>query len=382
MRSDRTTTVLDLQGLLTIGLVDADHREVALVTRQLGPLPRVDAAEPDLVIRFVDRLEVAGVLRPLGREAAYGDDAFVVLRGRRKTTVRVRIPIDEIGTIPIEIVAERGLSAIPFLLPIINLTLLSKGIVPVHASAFIANGRGTLVTGWAKGGKSEALLSFAAREATYVGDEWVFVTADGAAMAGLPEPMRIWDWQLAMVPQLRDRIGLGRRLRLAAAASTARLLAGAARLPLVRSSAFGDFARRVGAIVENQRSLQVPPDRVFGGRVAVGLTRLDTIVLIESSSDPVASAEPIDPATVARRTVATVIHELLDLEALYLTFRYAFPDRHNAFIESLRVNLERALMEALGQKRCVVVRHPYPPDIPSLHGLIARAIDPALIPPP
>ena len=177
--SDRATTVLDLQGLLTIGLVGADRREVALVTRQLGPLPRVDAAEPDLVIRFVDRLEVAGVLRPLGREAAYGDDGFVVLRGRRKTTVRVRVPIDDIGTIPIEIVAERGLSAVPFLLPIINLTLLSKGIVPVHASAFVTNGRGTLVTGWAKGGKSEALLAFAARGATYVGDEWVFVTGDG-----------------------------------------------------------------------------------------------------------------------------------------------------------------------------------------------------------
>ena len=134
MPSDRTTTVLDLQGLLTIGLVDADRREVALVTRQLGPLPRVDAAEPDLLIRFVDRLEVGGVLRPLGREAAYGDDEFVVLRGRRKTTVRVQIPIDEIGTIPLEIVAERGLAAVPFLLPIINLTLLSKGIVPVSSS--------------------------------------------------------------------------------------------------------------------------------------------------------------------------------------------------------------------------------------------------------
>jgi hypothetical protein len=150
----------------------------------------------------------------------------------------------------------------------------------------------------------------------------------------------------------------------------------------VRASALGDVARRVGAIAENQRSLQIPPDRVFDGRVAVGPTPLDTVVLIESSSDPVASAEPIDPGTVARRTAATVIHELLDLEALYLTFRYAFPDRHNAFIESLRGNLERALTEALGQKRCVVVRHPYPPDIPSLHGLIARAIDPAASPLP
>jgi hypothetical protein len=324
----------------------------------------------------VDSLEVGGVLRPLGREAAYADDDFVVLRGRRKTTVRVRIPIDRIGTAPLEIVAERGLSAVPFLLPIINLTLLSKGVVPIHASAFVASGRGVLVTGWAKGGKTEALLAFATRGATYVGDEWVFVTADGASMAGLPEPMRLWDWQLAMVPELRDRIGARRRVRLAAAAATARLLAGAARLPLLRSSAPGDLARRLGAMADNQRSLQVPPQRVFGGNVADGLVPLDTVVLIESSGDPVASAEPIDGSVVARRTVATVIHELLDVEALYLSFRYAFPERHNPFIENLRETLERGLIGALRGKRCVLVRHPYPPDIPSLHGLIASAIGP------
>ena len=274
----------------------------------LGP-----AREPDITIRFVDRVDVQGPLRLLGREAAAGDDEFFVLRGRRKTTVRVKIPVADIGTTPLEIVAERGLSAVPYLLPIVMLTLLSKGTVPVHASAFVAGGRGTLVTGWAKGGKSEALLAFADRGATYVGDEWVFVTADGATMAGLPEPMRLWDWQLAMVPRLRDRIGLGRRARLGTAASMSRLLAGTARLPVIRSSAPGDMARRLGAIMENQRSLQIPPERVFDGRVSVDLVPLDSVVLIESSTDPIAAAEPIDGTILARRTAATVVHELLDI---------------------------------------------------------------------
>jgi len=372
--SDRAATVLDLHGLLTIALVDAGRSEVATVKRQLGPLPEVGAADADIVLRFVDRLHVRGVLRPLGREAAYGDDEFLVLRGRRNTRVRVRIPVDRIGTTPLEIVAERGLSAVPFLLPIVNLTLLSKGIVPIHASAFIAGGRGILVTGWAKGGKSETLLAFADRGATYVGDEWVFVTSDGAAMAGLPEPMRLWDWQLGMVPRLRDRIGLRRRVRLGAAAWTSWLLAGSASLPVVRSSAPGDLARRLGAIAENQRSLQIPPGRVFNGQVSVGLTPLDAVVLVESSSDPVAFAEPIDGTIVARRAAATIHHELLDVQALYFTYRYAFPDRHNPFIESLPAILEQRLIDALGRKACVVVRHPYPPDIPALHGLIDGAI--------
>ena len=376
MSSDRAAIVLDLHGLLTIGIVDADRSDIKAIARQLGPLPQIDAVDrdSDITIRFVDRLDVRGPLRLLGREAAYGDDAFLVLRGRRKTTVRVKIPIDEIGTTPLEIVAERGLSAVPFLLPILMLTLLSKGIVPVHASAFVANGRGALVTGWAKGGKSEALLAFADHGATYVGDEWVFVTADGASMAGLPEPMRLWDWQLAMVPRLRRQIGRGRRLRLGTAASTSGLLAGVARLPIIRSSSPGDLARRLGAIVENQRSLQIPPERVFDGRVSVGLVPLDSVVLIESSTEPVAEAEPIDGAILARRTAATVVHELLDLQALYLTYRYAFPDRRNPFIETFPAVLEKSMVEALGTRRCVVVRHPYPPDIPALHGLIEDAI--------
>ena len=303
--------------------------------------------EPDITIRFVDRVEVQGALRLLGREAAYGDDEFLVLRGRRKTTVRVKIPVADIGTTPLEIVAERGLSAVPFLLPIIMLTLLSKGIVPVHASAFVAGGRGTLVTGWAKGGKSEALLAFADRGATYVGDEWVFVTADGAAMAGLPEPMRLWDWQLAMVPRLRDRIGLGRRVRLGTAASMSRLLAGDGRaLPVIRSSAPGDLARRLGAMAENQRSLQIPPERVFDGALRSGLVPLDSVVLIESSTDPVAAAEPIDGTILARRTAATVDPRAARHQALYLTFRYAFPERRNQLIETFRRDLER------GADRC------------------------------
>lgn len=376
MRSERGTTVLDLQGLLTIALVDAGRRDVAAVRRQLGPLPQIESSDAEITIRFVERLEPCGAVRPLGKDAGYDDERFLVLRGPRKATVRVAIPVDQIGTIPLEIVAERGLSAVPFLLPIVNLTLLSKGVVPVHASAFIADGLGMLVTGWAKGGKSEALLAFADRGATYVGDEWVFVTRGGIGMAGLPEPMRLWDWQFAMVPRLRDRIGLGRRLRLGAATTTARLLGGASRVPVVRSSAPGDISRRLAALAENQRSLQVPPEQVFAGRVSVGLTPLDAVILIESSGSTVASAEPIDARVVARRTAVTVVNELLDVQALHLTFRYAFPDRRNPFIESLAVVLEEHLVEAFAGKRCVVVRHPYPPDIPALHDLILGAIVP------
>jgi hypothetical protein len=381
MPPDRETT-LSLHGLLTIGVRNGGRSEIAAVRRQLGPLPDAPmsapdgaSSQPDVVVRFVDQLATVGSLRKLGFDAAFDDEHFFVLRGRRKTSVRVQLPVDRLGSSPIEIVAERGLGAVPYLLPIINATLLGKGVLPIHASAFVHDGRGVLVTGWAKGGKSEALLAFADRGATYVGDEWVYVTPDGASMGGLPEPMRLWDWQLGMVPRIRARVGLAGRVRLGGAAGLAVTLGGASRLPVVRTSTPGDVARRMAAVVERQRSLQIPPARLFGSRVSTGLVPLDTVVLIESSNDPTAAVKPVEPGELAVRTAATVRHELLDLEALALQYRHAFPARPQAFVDELAGRLERGLTAAFGGKRCLVVRHPYPPDIPALFDLIAPALD-------
>ncbi len=111
--------------------------------------------------------------------------------------------------------AERGVGTIPLLVPIVNLTALGRGLLPIHASAFVHAGLGVLVTGWAKGGKSEVLLAFAARGASYVGDEWVYLADDGSRMVGLPEPIRLWDWQLRAMPEFAARLTRGQRARLA-----------------------------------------------------------------------------------------------------------------------------------------------------------------------
>jgi hypothetical protein len=153
--------LISLHGLLSIGLLGAGRSEVAAIRRQLGPLAEGTmpqsgdaSSRPDVSIRFVDRLVTSGSVRQLGLDAAFDDEQFFVLRGRRKTSVRVQLPVERLGASHVEIVAERGLSAVPYLLPILNATLLGKGVLPVHASAFVHDGRGVLVTGWAKGGKS------------------------------------------------------------------------------------------------------------------------------------------------------------------------------------------------------------------------------------
>jgi len=215
----------DLHGIVGVRLLDAGSAEERLVTRQLGPIRARLDREPDLVVRFTDRLALEGPLRLLGADdVGFGSDAFVVLRGKQKSRARVLLPLDRVGRGG-EIVCERGLAAVPHLVAIVNLLALARGALPLHASAFLWNGTGALATGWAKGGKTEALLAFLTEGATYVGDEWVYLAEGGARMFGIPEPIRVWDWQLEHVPWLGRRLPRGERARLAALRALSRVAA-------------------------------------------------------------------------------------------------------------------------------------------------------------
>ena len=175
----------DLHRLAAIRLVGATPGDAAAVAQQLGPLQAVVDREPDLVIRFVDGLERSSRVRYIGLDdAGFTDDAFLVLRSKHKSPARVKIDFSQLGG-PTEIVCERGVAAVPLLIPILNMTLLARGVLPLHASAFVHEGTGVVATGWSKGGKTEALLAFLSRCAVYVGDEWVYIASDGARVHGI-----------------------------------------------------------------------------------------------------------------------------------------------------------------------------------------------------
>jgi hypothetical protein len=174
----------DLHGLAGVRLVDASPADAAAVDRQLGGLRGELRRDPDVVIRFVDRLAVSGPVRLLGLgEAAFSDDAFLLLRSRHKARARVRVDVARAGRGG-EIVSERGIPAIPLLVPIVNLAVLANGGLPLHASAFLHGETGVVATGWSKGGKTEALLAFMTHGARFVGDEWIYVDPGGARVSG------------------------------------------------------------------------------------------------------------------------------------------------------------------------------------------------------
>src|SRR5690349_3230510 len=274
---ERATADFDLHGLAAVRLVDADERDVAAVGRQLGPLPRRIDREPDIVIRFVDRVEHTSRLRYLGaREAGWTDDGFFVLRSRKQPVV-VRLPMDDVGG-RCELVVERGVPAIPFLIAVLNLTVLGNGALPLHAAAFELDGRGTLVTGWSKGGKTELLMAAARAGARYIGDEWVYLSTDGR-MAGIPEPIRLWDWHLKQLPEVRSTLGFGDRAKLRgipAVSGVERAMPGR-----IRRSAPGRTIRRAMPILEDQMRVDLAPETLFG-TIGDLEGRLDSILFVVS----------------------------------------------------------------------------------------------------
>lgn len=359
----------DLHGLAGIRLINPSPSDAAAVTRQLGPIQAPLGREPDIVIRFVERLPTSSRVRYLGvDEAGFTDDAFLVLRSKHKARAKVQIAFEQIGK-QCEIVCESGLPMVPLLIPILNLTVLNKGAIPLHASAFTYKGTGVLTTGWSKGGKTETLLAFMARGAEYIGDEWVYITADGARMYGIPEPIRVWDWHLQDLPQYRSLVGRSDRARLGAiklAQSMDRALPRRAGRDFFPAKVMN----RMMPVLKRQMFVDMHPKKLFGRGFGSLSGTLQKVFFVVSHETPDVTVQPMDPLEIARRMVFSLQHERLDFMAYYMKFRFAFPDANNELIERAEELQREVLTRVLANKDAYAVYHPYPVPIPSLFDAI------------
>jgi hypothetical protein len=367
------TCDFDLHGVVGVRLLDATDHDVATVRRQLGPLEASLAGEPDIVVRFVDVVE-SGALTLVGvGESGFDHDSFLLLRGRGGAPGRTRIPFDRVAR-GIEITCERRLPAVPHLLAIINMTALAKGVLPLHATAFTVGSTGVLVTGWSKGGKTEALLGCMGLGADYVGDEWVYLTRDGR-MLGLPEPIRIWGWQLDQLPALLRARPPAHRRRLRAWRGLARLAGSVARTDLPGSS----LVRRAQPALERQTYLQVPPADLFGAERVSLRGRLDAAVLVMSHEHPGAVTQSVTPGEIAQRMQASLEEERAPLMSHYHHFRFAFPDRGNPVIDNAAELESKLLAGLLNDCPCVKVLHPHPCDLHLLGRTMMAAVESARV---
>jgi hypothetical protein len=363
----RTTYDLDLHGVVGIRLLEASPANLSTVARQTGlPATELDR-EPDVTIRFA-KLPTDEPLTFVGLgETAYNRDGFFVLRGRGGSTGRTRVPFQDLGRTP-ELVCEPSVAAVPHLLSIINLVALSKGVLPMHASAFTVGPLGVLVTGWSKGGKTEALLTAVRRGGCYVGDEWVYLTADGD-MLGLPEPIRVWDWQLRQLPELlrprtraeRARLSTWRGVRRAASVASSSRLPGSG------------LARRALPLAARQTYLQVPPHELFGAERVAPRATLDAVVLMLSHDSPDIVSDLAGPAEVSGRMAASLAEERAPFMAHYRQFRFAFPDLSSPLVESAEAREAALLARLFDGRRCAKVSHPHPCNLSALGDAVLSA---------
>ena len=353
-------TDFDLHGLVGVRVVGGTDADVAVVRRQLGHPETTLEREPDLTIRFVERVTSAPLTLVGIGESGFDDDSFYLLQAKGGSSRRTRLPFDRLGP-GAEIVCERGIPAVPHLLAIVNLILLTKDVLPLHATAIEVDGRGILVTGWSKGGKTETLLAATSHGARYVGDEWVHLPPDGR-MLGLPEPIRLWAWQLAQRPDLLASRSAAERGRLRAWTTVSRVADTVAE----RSWRGSGVVRRVAPALGRQTYLQVPPADLFGADGMVSSARLDAVVLVLSHESPDTVVHEVEQGEIARRMAASLAEERAPLMVHYRQFRYAFPDRSSPLLESAGETEARLLAERLDGVPSAKVTHPHPCDVQEL----------------
>lgn len=353
-----------LHGLVSVRMVSAPPSIRERVRRRLGHSCTREVDDPDITIRFVDHLDDRGRLRFLGLNGAAFDDGYFYLLddlGRR-----VRIDLGSVGG-PCEILCEKGASPLFLLMPVIGLRLLRKGHVLLHSSSFTYGGKGILVCGWQKGGKTEMLLAFMAQGAEFMGNEWTIVSPAEGEIRGVGGVLQIWDWHLRHVPQYagslsdkdRSRLSLLRSFR-----SIHRILprASAPRGPV------GRWLRRVSLEggVAQLGQVRVAPEHVFGDSVQRGPAALDRLFLATVGTGGT-RVFPSDPLDVARRMSASQSYERRELIAAYEHFRFAFPDRRNGFLEDADEEEIRILSRAFSGTATYEITHPYPVGLGDLY---------------
>lgn len=362
-RSEEHLMDFDLHGIVKIRLVDPQADDVARLVRKLGLTQASADQEPDIIIRFKEELSLPEATYLNLNSTAFTDEGFYLLN-KNSGRVQARIPFDQIGG-QCEILCRSGLSTVPLLFEIILLTYLKKDYIPLHASAFVHHDKGILVMGWAKGGKTEMLLSFANHGAHYVGDEWVMLSPDGQAMFGIPVTIAVRDWQISYIPELLPGIDLQSRMLFKVIHS----LDGLHRT-LVRGRWKNSFPlRSLGRALPRLRQqlmVRKAPQAIFKDRYRKEGAAVDKVFLIMSHSEADIRVEPCDPGEIARRMLGSLEYEQMHFFEYYTAFKYAFPDRQNEFLEAFNERLDALLGQALRNKEAYQVLHPYPVPLDAL----------------
>jgi hypothetical protein len=341
---------VDLHGRVRLRLVDPPAAAVAAVTADTGLRPGPPMGEAaDIEVTWVPDLALGGPLRRVGRDAGFTGDEFVLGAGPGSRTA---LPLDGLDG-PMTMRCEPDVAALPHLMSLLNLAMLRSGALPLHGSAVVAGGRGTVATGWSKGGKTEIVLGLMAAGATFVADEWCYLVPGTGRVLGLRHPVRVWDWQLRQLPAVRTTLTRKQRLRL-----------GISR-PLARTGA-------LRATLEPTLGISAAPEQLFGAARLADEGPFDELVLVESWDADHIGSRAVDPHEVTSRMLASLRAERADLAADVERFAFAFPARATDALDRAAARERVLLDEAFSTVPARLVSHPYPVDLDALARVVAQ----------
>lgn len=364
-----TTTDLAIHQFIKIRLIDASAEDTKAVMRQLGIQAEKFEGEPDIIIRFVPVLTQTGPMRHLVMgEAGFTDEMFVATEGDHKAW----LPLDQIGQC-CEIVCEAGISAVPQLVSIVNLAALSKGIMPIHASAFRFKGSGVIATGWPKGGKTSSLFAFVSHGAQFISDDWLYVDHDGRVYP-LLQPIKLHDWQLDHLPDLRSRISSGklRKMKLVKAAdSLEHKVPDSLREGFAPTKAYHLVMRYLN---KKQRHIYISPAKLFGDQATAPAAPFQKLFLTLSHESQEIIVREIPFEAALDKIVFSLMYEWQEFMAYYIQFRYAFPARANPVIDELEKRQRDLLSGILAGKDIYMVHHPHPVPLDALYNALVPHI--------
>lgn len=359
----------DIHGVVGVRVVFANEAEASKLLNLLSPFRGALDRDPDIVVRFFDPSENRERTLVGEEYAAFTEEHFEVLRAPERRTEAL-VPFDRIGP-SCELWYESGTRKAPLFSDVVRLIFLAKGYVPVHGSAFVWQGRGVLVTGWARGGKTRTLLAFAQRGARFISDDWVMLSGDGQ-MLSFPTNVTLWPWQVEQIRGLMPQIKVRKRLYVNTVQGIDRLYRSDLSSRLM-SRRHMETVGKILSLARRRLKVSRSPESVFEA-IETSPHSLDLALVVLSHTIDQTTVRPCEKSASIERIIATNHAEWRGLLDYYVAYKFAFPHKLNPLLEDIDSRQRDLLNRALGNIATYEVLSPYPADFNELFSALEHTV--------
>jgi hypothetical protein len=374
-------TVFRVHGRATIAVADTNPAALAVLRSQLDPYPPCTGSGDDALVTL--ERATPGDLPPFEDiQNRAGDDVVTAAADGRCYLLfgDAWCTLPQVLEEPRFVYREGVPLARLFRLlvrPALQVAMLARDSVAVHATAVDLGGSALLVGGWSESGKTETALPFLENGARFLSDKWTIVSSDGVAGV-FPVSVGVRRWVLTYAPRLRHSLPVSARIQLLGAGVASGLVRPfERRQPTGRVAGVVFEAARHAVDLAERASLRPSQLRSAYGQATNGgwTARIGALALLTTvpRGQGVTVTEG-DADWAARKLARAAAFERRPFFDLYDRARYAFPELVNPRAESELAD-ERFLAHVLSRIRILDVRAPFPTDPRTVAESIRRALE-------